>query len=129
MRAQYQLNAAGARLLKQFSTGHCRVAFNWQTQPRFSSGQKPDADACVSEQFGKSLIVLARKHFGGRHAGNLFLIAIRNPRRDRGHHGFSRSHVSLQQTIHRFGPAKVRGDFFNTPLLRRGKRKRKFVHK
>ena len=56
--------------------------------------------------------MLLGQYFGGRHQGALPTVVNRNGCCERGHHGFARAHIALQQTVHGHLALQVARDFF-----------------
>ncbi len=81
-----------------------------------AAGHEPDRGLQllwhVREQALHGFKMLARKNFGWCHEGGLACAPCRHHARDGGHHGFSRSHVSLQKPVHRPRPLHI---FYDLP--------------
>ncbi len=72
----------------------------------------------VPQQFGNAPIVLLGQYRGGRHERGLRPRAHCNRHRQRGHHRFAGTDVTLQQAVHRRGAGHVGADVGHRALLR-----------
>ena len=83
------------------------------------AGQQDDAVSGILQNSARGKIMLLRENFRGRHQRHLITIFDGDDRRLKTDNGFSRPHISLQQTPHGIRLLHVVGDLFQDSLLRR----------
>ncbi len=83
------------------------------------AGQQNDAVSGILQNLPRGKIMLLRENLRGRHQRHLITVLDRNDRRLKADDGFTRAHISLQQTPHGIRLLHVIGDLFQHPLLRR----------